>query len=156
MINVLKKTFQTMFVYFVLGFLITINFQNPVTAAWSSNLRENTPVCTASGQQSALQIISDGAGGAIITWEDARNVHFDIYAQRVDAHGNVLWKKDGFSICSAPENQNRPRIVSDGAGGAISPGMMCEMVSVILIFMHSTLMQMETYSGRKTVYPFVP
>ena len=119
MINVLKKTFQTMFVYFVLGFLITINLQNPVTAAWSSNLRENTPVCTASGQQSSLQIISDGAGGAIIAWEDARNVHFDIFAQRVDADGNVLWKKDGVSICSAPENQNRPRIVSDGSGGAI-------------------------------------
>jgi len=119
MINVLKKTFQTMFVYFVLGFFITINFQNPVTAAWSSHVRENTPVCTVSGQQSALQIISDGAGGAIIAWEDARNVHFDIFAQRVDAHGNVLWEKDGVSICSAPENQNRPRIVSDGSGGAI-------------------------------------
>ncbi|HLF66915.1 MAG TPA: hypothetical protein VI522_04785, partial [Gammaproteobacteria bacterium] len=119
MINVLKKIFQTIFICFVLGFLITVNFQRLATAAWSSNLRENTPVCTASGQQSSLQIISDGAGGAIITWEDARNVHFDIYAQRVDAHGNVLWKKDGVSICSAPENQNRSRIVSDGAGGAI-------------------------------------
>src|SRR3989337_791295 len=35
----------------------------------------------------------------------------------------------------------------------LSPGMMCERVLVILIFMHSTLMEMETYSGRKTVYP---
>src|SRR3972149_9192041 len=119
MINVLKKTFQTMFVYFVLGFLITITLQNPIAAAWSSNLRENTPICKASGQQSSLQIVSDGVGGAIIAWEDTRNVHFDIYAQRIDAHGNILWMKDGISICSAPENQNRPRIVSDGAGGAI-------------------------------------
>ena len=119
MLNFLKKTFQMIFIYFVLAFLITVNSQQRVTAAWSSHSRENTPVCTVSGQQSSLQIISDGAGGAIIVWEDARNVHFDIFAQRVDAHGNVLWKKDGVSICSAPENQNRPRIVSDGAGGAI-------------------------------------
>src|SRR3990167_6172905 len=52
-----------------------------------------------------------GSSDLIIAWEDTRNVHFDIYAQRIDAHGNVLWKKDGVSICSAPENQNRPRIV---------------------------------------------
>ena len=115
----LGKTFQTIFICFVLGFLITVNSQRLVTAAWSSNTHENTAVCTASGQQSSLQIVSDGAGGVIIAWEDTRNVHFDIYAQRVDAHGNVLWKKDGVSICSAPENQNRPRIVSDGSGGAI-------------------------------------
>ena len=115
----LGKTFQTIFICFVLGFLITVNSQQMVTAAWSSNTHENTAICTASGQQSSLQIVSDGAGGVIIAWEDTRNVHFDIYAQRVDAHGNVLWKKDGVSICSAPENQNRPRIVSDGAGGAI-------------------------------------
>jgi len=115
----LGKTFQTIFICFVLGFLITVNSQRLVTAAWSSNTHENTAICTASGQQSSLQIVSDGAGGVIIAWEDTRNVHFDIYAQRVDAHGNVLWKKDGVSICSAPENQNRPRIVSDGSGGAI-------------------------------------
>ncbi len=119
MINVLKKTFQTIFICFVLGFLITVNFQRLVTAGWSSHLRENTAICTTPGQQSSLQIVSDGAGGAIIAWEDTRNVHFDIYAQRVDSHGNVLWMKDGVSICSAPENQNRPRIISDGAGGAI-------------------------------------
>ena len=115
----LGKTFQTIFICFVLGFLITVNSQRLVTAAWSSNTHENTAICTASGQQSSLQIVSDGAGGVIIAWEDTRNVHFDIYAQRIDAHGNVLWKKDGVSICSAPENQNRPRIVSDGSGGAI-------------------------------------
>ena len=113
----LEKNISNDIHLFCIGFLITVNSQRLVTAAWSSHLRENTAICTASGQQSALQIVGDGAGGAIITWEDARNVHFDIYAQRVDAHGNVLWKKDGVSICSAPENQNRPKIVSDGVGG---------------------------------------
>ncbi|MBI2472028.1 MAG: hypothetical protein HYV59_12430 [Planctomycetes bacterium] len=116
--NTLRKIFQTIPIYIATGFLVSVNPQHFAIAAWSSSVRENTAICTVSGQQSTLQIISDGAGGAIIAWEDARNVHFDIYAQRIDAHGNVLWKKDGVSICAAPENQSRPRIVSDGAGGA--------------------------------------
>jgi len=117
--SVLRKIFQITPVCIVSFFFMTTNQQRPASAAWSSGLRETTAICTAGGQQSALQIISDGAGGAIIAWEDTRNVHFDIYAQRIDAQGNVLWGKDGVSICAAPENQNRPKIISDGAGGAI-------------------------------------
>lgn len=115
----LRKIFQAIPVYTTLGFFTIANFQHLAIAAWSSNSRENTPVCTASGQQGSLQIISDGAGGAIITWEDARESHFDIYSQRIDVHGNILWTKDGVPICVAPENQNRPKVISDGAGGAI-------------------------------------
>src|SRR3990172_9338150 len=121
MINVLKKIFQTIVICFVLGFLITVNFQRLATAAWSSNLRENTPVCTASGQQSSLQIISDGAGGAISTWHDVRNgiSNSDIYAQHIGGDGNVLWTKDGIPICTEANAQNSPCIATDGAGGAV-------------------------------------
>ncbi|GAI81388.1 unnamed protein product, partial [marine sediment metagenome] len=37
------------------------------------------------------QIVTDGSGGAIITWEDSRNPanNGDIYAQRITADGNV-------------------------------------------------------------------
>ena len=118
--SILRKIFQAIPVYTILlGFLAIANQQHLAIAAWSFNSRENTTICTAPGQQSSLQIINDGAGGAIITWEDARDSHFDIYAQRIDAHGNVLWTKDGVPICAAPEKQNRPKVISDGAGGAI-------------------------------------
>lgn len=117
--NIQRKIFQTVPICFALVFLATAYLQRPAIAAWSSNSRENTAICTASGQQSFPQIVSDSAGGVIITWEDARNVHFDIYAQRIDAHGNVLWTKDGVPICTAPENQSKPKIISDGTGGAI-------------------------------------
>ena len=113
------KNIQRLPFYFALWFLVTINLHRLVIAAWYSNPRENTAICTATGQQSFPQIVSDGSGGAIITWEDTRNVHFDIYAQRIDAHGNVLWTKDGVPICTAPENQTKPKIISDDAGGAI-------------------------------------
>ncbi|MDO8095133.1 MAG: hypothetical protein Q6360_16775, partial [Candidatus Brocadiales bacterium] len=59
------------------------------------------------------------AGGAIIVWEDTRNVHFDIYAQRINAQGSVLWMENGIPVCTAPENQNKPRIISDEDGGVI-------------------------------------
>ncbi|WKZ21632.1 MAG: hypothetical protein QY305_13245 [Candidatus Brocadiaceae baterium WH-1] len=88
-------------------------------AAWSSSSKGNTEICTAAGQQSSPLIVSDGAGGAIITWEDARNVHFDIFSQRIDTQGNTLWAKDGIPVCTAPENQTRPKVISDGNGGAI-------------------------------------
>jgi hypothetical protein len=72
-------------------------------------------------------IISDGAGGAIIAYiqdipcEDGRIGYCDsdIYAQRIDAAGNVLWGPDGAPICAGPSAPNTPKIVDDGAGGAI-------------------------------------
>lgn len=115
----LKTMLQSIFVSFLFGFFGILACQQQSVASWSSNVRENTAICTASGQQSSPQILSDGAGGAIIAWEDARDVHFDIYVQRIDARGRVLWQKDGVPVCTVPENQKRPRMVSDGNGGAI-------------------------------------
>jgi len=62
--------------------------------------------------------VSDGQGGAIVTWRDD-GVDFDIYAQRVDAAGNVLWTASGVAICIAVGAQLAPCIAPDGAGGAI-------------------------------------
>ena len=77
-------------------------------------------ICTAAGGQLNPQITPDGAGGAIITWQDYRNSsNYDIYAQRVDALGNVLWTVGGLVVCTADFNQTYPQITSDGAGGAI-------------------------------------
>jgi hypothetical protein len=90
----------------------------PITshAQWIFN---GKPVSTAANTQTSPAAVSDGAGGAIITWQDARLFVFHIYAQRIDAAGNVKWTTDGVAICSAINGQYNPRIVSDGAGGAI-------------------------------------
>jgi hypothetical protein len=53
---------------------------------WAAN---GVPLCTATGDQSYPQIISDGAGGAIITWMDDRSGNSDIYALRIDANGST-------------------------------------------------------------------
>jgi hypothetical protein len=60
-------------------------------AQWSPNPTVNTAVCTASGAQGLPQVVSDGGGGAIVVWEDARNGgDADIYAARLADDGR-LW-----------------------------------------------------------------
>ncbi len=64
-------------------------------------------------------IVSDGSGGAIIAWRDDRAGNSDIYVQRVDGSGNVLWTANGVPICATAANQEAPRIAADGSGGAV-------------------------------------
>lgn len=89
-------------------------------AQWSSDPTVNNPISTAAGNQERPTIVSDGAGGAIITWHDNRSsTNKDIYSQRINASGTVQWTANGVPISTAPGDQWSPAIVSDGAGGAI-------------------------------------
>jgi hypothetical protein len=91
-----------------------------VDPAWPVNGRA---LCTAPGRQDVPAIISDGAGGAIVTWMDARSsvTGVDIFAQHVQANGVVdpRWPVNGVALTTATATQARPRIVPDGSGGAI-------------------------------------
>ena len=77
------------------------------------------PICTLTSNDHYPCITTDGAGGAIIAWEDKRNGNDDIRAQRVNAAGVVQWTPNGVAVCDLAFNQQRPDIVSDGSGGAI-------------------------------------
>ncbi len=76
-------------------------------------------VSTSSCGQYNQQLVSDGAGGAIITWQDGRNGDFDIYAQAIDSTGTVKWNLNGIAVCTSLGIEDHPEIVSDGEGGAI-------------------------------------
>ena len=91
----------------------------PAAAAWPNSPTANLPVSTAANSQSNPSIVSDGAGGTIITWVDNRSSGSDIYAQRISAAGVPLWTADGVALCTAVNSQYSPTIISDGAGGAI-------------------------------------
>ena len=94
----------------------------PSLAAWPHSPGTNVPISTATADQAAPQSVSDGAGGAIIVWEDRRNdIAPDIYVQRVRAAGTVDpgWPSNGRALCTAAFTQFRAQLVSDGAGGAI-------------------------------------
>ncbi len=90
----------------------------PARAQWNG---AGVPVATGSGWQGPVRGCSDGAGGAIFGWKDGRagSANYDVYSQRVDSRGNVLWTTNGVAVCSAPKAQYGPLVVSDGAGGAI-------------------------------------
>ena len=89
-------------------------------AAWSTNPAVNNAISTDVNYQLNPTIISDGSGGAIITWQDYRGgATADIYAQRIDASGVVQWTADGVAISTAVGEQLNPTIISDGSGGAI-------------------------------------
>jgi hypothetical protein len=77
------------------------------------------PVCNASQNQISPYIVSDGADGAIVVWEDLRDGTPDIYAQRINASGEMLWTANGVPVSAAPNEQNAPVAISDRAGGII-------------------------------------
>jgi hypothetical protein len=91
-----------------------------VDPAWPAN---GQALCTIRGDQDNPTITSDGAGGAIVTWMDRRSslTDIDIFAQHVLASGRVdpNWPAGGLAVCTAPAQQDLPKIVSDGSGGAI-------------------------------------
>ena len=86
------------------------------TPQWTAN---GNPICTLLGHQTRPAIVTDGAGGAIICWTDARIATLDIFAQRVNSAGTTQWTANGLVVCGAPNNQAGNAAVSDGAGGAI-------------------------------------
>ncbi len=83
---------------------------------WTVN---GVAICTDTARQGSVVIVDAGNGSAIIAWEDLRNGNKDIYAQKIDSSGNVVWTTNGVPICTKPFDQKRPAIASDGKGGAI-------------------------------------
>ncbi len=75
-------------------------------------------VCTAGGNQISPQMISVGTS-VIVTWQDHRGDYSNIYTQKIDSHGNIVWDKNGVAVCKVPANQMAPELASDGKGGAI-------------------------------------
>ncbi len=85
---------------------------------WTAN---GVLICNSLYDQFNPKVISDGSGGAIITWQDFRvgNGYTDIYVQRVSATGSVVWQTNGTLVCNAPNNQSNIQMVPDGFKGAI-------------------------------------
>jgi hypothetical protein len=66
------------------------------------------------------EIAPDGFGGAIVVFNDNPWGDSQIYAQRVDANGNLLWGTNGVDVRNIAGSAGvNPHIASDGSGGAI-------------------------------------
>lgn len=83
---------------------------------WAGN---GVALCTNTAGQYSPELVTDGAGGAIAAWYDSRNGADDIYAQKVNSAGVVLWAGDGVDVSNNASSQNNPQVAPDGAGGAM-------------------------------------
>lgn len=89
------------------------------------------PLCDTTFTQRGIDIIPDGAGGAIAMWADNRaqldpatNTHRDIFAQRILPDCSIApgWLPQGSPVTRARLTQQSlewPSMTSDGAGGAL-------------------------------------
>jgi Secretion system C-terminal sorting domain len=83
---------------------------------WQSN---GITVCNDIAHQNGMTLVSDGAGGALIAWQDRRGLKRNIYAQRIDSSGNALWAANGVGVTLRNADQQKPRIINNGNNGAV-------------------------------------
>ena len=91
----------------------------PPSAANAQWVENGTAVCAAPLTQHNISMIPDGAGGAIVAWEDHRGTDVDIYVQRFDAYGRMLWGAGGVRVGTDAVDDLNAILLADGAGGAI-------------------------------------
>jgi hypothetical protein len=86
------------------------------TMLWTNN---GVAACANASAQSLGSLISDNAGGVVLAWDDSRNGNYDIYVQRINASGNVLWAASGNPFVTTPATEHFGQMVASGNDGAI-------------------------------------
>jgi hypothetical protein len=96
-------------------------------ARWTAG---GVPVAVSYYDQGACTMVADGAGGALLAWQQCVNPSYGtnrIYAQRISSSGVAQWTAsdvatNGVMLSAGGSNDVKdysPQIASDGAGGAI-------------------------------------
>jgi hypothetical protein len=82
---------------------------------------EHVVYAGAGSKQDNPRVTSLGDGISYIAWQDNRvnNMNIDLYCQKLDANGNLLWDTNGVCLSDYQNNQLDPRLQPDGAGGCI-------------------------------------
>jgi hypothetical protein len=74
-------------------------------------------------EQWQAEIVEDGEGGVIISYEDNEVIGTDyitrVRVQRVDSNGNILWGQTGVRVNLSESNHGAQELVSDGEGGCV-------------------------------------
>lgn len=83
---------------------------------WGNN---GMVICDDTTDQSTPNLCTDGEGGFILTWSDIRSgLERDVYAQRINSEGQVLWQSNGVPVADKPIREHNEKITSDDNGGA--------------------------------------
>jgi len=80
---------------------------------------DDIEICVENGIQTDPEITQSSDQGAIVVWEDGRNNpwFYDIFAQKVDINGNLIWQPEGNPICIENYEQRNPRLTGNDVGG---------------------------------------
>jgi len=99
------------------NFLLFFIFNAGVHSQWSTDPSQNTRV-TNGGL--LPQLVTDGAGGAFVVYQDSPALLRQVWVQRLDKFGYVRFPDNGIRISSADRYQSPYYyLVSDSAGGVI-------------------------------------
>lgn len=74
---------------------------------------------TTAGNASNLRMVSDGRGGFVAAWIDARNTPVEVYCQRVDSTGTPQWTANGLLVSTGFTGISALSADSDGANGIV-------------------------------------
>jgi hypothetical protein len=83
---------------------------------WAS---QGVAVCTASGDQADQMIVKLATGEAVVAWRDSRAGNYDVYMQKVDITGTMLWTADGVAVSASPGDELDPYLTATSDGGFI-------------------------------------
>ena len=86
---------------------------------WEANGTALTDAQDMNPNNDYYDVISDGQGGAIIVWTESDGGNINIYAQKINSIGSLLWGQSGTVICNDTTEQKMVVLCTDGAGGAI-------------------------------------
>lgn len=76
-------------------------------------------VCGSENKQSMPSIVSDGEGGCVVVWNEARDGTLNIFAQRFDPDGQALWDEEGVPVVNPGADHISPHMVADRDGGFV-------------------------------------
>ena len=82
-------------------------------------------------------------GSMIFVWSDTRYGSRNVFAQKIDSTGALLWGDEGSAVTNLPGRQEDPVAITDGNGGALFRGLITVLTRKE-IFLFNIWILMET------------
>ncbi|MBS7787990.1 T9SS type A sorting domain-containing protein [Flavobacterium sp. CYK-55] len=58
-------------------------------------------------------VTSDGSGGAVVAWTDKRNANWDVFMQKIDLNGNLVWSSAGIQISNSMDDDRDIELIKN-------------------------------------------
>ena len=81
--------------------------------------RDGVAVSPSDSRQSDISMVTDGAGGVILAWNEPRYGYLDVFAQRLGPDGSLKWGNGGTAVTADKHDQVAPVMAPGGNGGAL-------------------------------------